>query len=183
MKVMKAVVKCTSAAVKNWISWCPCAGIIHLKYPIRSYFVPSPFYKAHFTITEYPNPILLDFSAKHTVFGDLIRTSTRHNTCLNSVPFTRQRTTKPEIFNQIFRLRVVPHISSGIVERAKREHAWKSPHARKGDTFFSLPAACRLFSRGVIFTPARVSIALLSLRKNGGLLVVYQILNSNFFQP
>jgi len=35
------------------------------------------------------------------------------------------------------------------------------------------PAACRLFSRGVIFTPARVSLALLSLRKNGGLLVVY----------
>ena len=38
---------------------------------------------------------------------------------------------------------------------------------------FSLPAACRLFSRGVIFTRARVSLALLSLRKNGGLLVVY----------
>ena len=33
-------------------------------------------------------------------------------------------------------------------------------------------AACRLFSRGVIFTRARVSFALLSLRKNGGLLVV-----------
>ena len=33
-----------------------------------------------------------------------------------------------------FRLRVVPHFSSGIVERAKRECAWKSPHARKGDT-------------------------------------------------
>ena len=31
----------------------------------------------------------------------------------------------------------------------------------------------RLFSRGVIFTGARVSLALLSLRKNGGLLVVY----------
>ena len=31
------------------------------------------------------------------------------------------------------RLRVVPHFSSGIVERAKREGAWKSPHARKGD--------------------------------------------------
>ena len=30
------------------------------------------------------------------------------------------------------RLRVVPHFSSGIVERAKRERAWKSPHARKG---------------------------------------------------
>ena len=26
---------------------------------------------------------------------------------------------------------LVPHLSSGIVERAKRERAWKSPHARK----------------------------------------------------
>ena len=34
-------------------------------------------------------------------------------------------------------------------------------------SFFSLPV-----SRGVIFTRARVSLALLSLRKNGGLLVV-----------
>ena len=34
---------------------------------------------------------------------------------------------------------------------------------------------CRLFSRGVIFTRARVSLALLSLRKNGGLLVVYVV--------
>ena len=50
------------------------------------------------------------------------------------------------------RLRVVPHFSSGTVQRAKRERAWKSPHAS---------------------TRARVSIALLSLRKNGGLLVVY----------
>ena len=32
------------------------------------------------------------------------------------------------------RLRVVPHFSSGIVERAKRERTWKSPHARKGNT-------------------------------------------------
>ena len=83
------------------------------------------------------------------------------------------------------RLRVVPHFSSGTVERAKRERAGKSPHARKGDTrrgerkyhfssFFSLPAACRLFSRGLIFTRARVLLALLSLRKNGGLLVVYR---------
>ena len=32
------------------------------------------------------------------------------------------------------RLRVVPHFCSGIVERAKRERAWKSPHTRKGDT-------------------------------------------------
>ena len=50
-----------------------------------------------------------------------------------------------------------------ITPREKRRHAAK----------FSLPAACRLFSRGVIFTRARVSLALLSLRKNGGLLVVY----------
>ena len=34
------------------------------------------------------------------------------------------------------RLRVVPHFSSGIVERAKREGVWKSPDARKGDTLF-----------------------------------------------
>ena len=33
----------------------------------------------------------------------------------------------------VCRLWVVPHFSSGIVERAKRERAWKSPHARKGD--------------------------------------------------
>ena len=33
-----------------------------------------------------------------------------------------------------YRLRVVPHFSSGIVQRAKRERAWKSSHARKGDT-------------------------------------------------
>ena len=36
------------------------------------------------------------------------------------------------------RLRVVPHFSSGIVERAKRERAWKSlptlERSRKGDT-------------------------------------------------
>ena len=48
------------------------------------------------------------------------------------------------------RLRVVPYFSSGIVERV-----------------------CRLFSRGVIFTRACVSLTLLSLRKNKGLLVVY----------
>ena len=34
----------------------------------------------------------------------------------------------------VFRLRVVPHFSSGIVERAKRERSGKSPHVRKGDT-------------------------------------------------
>ena len=44
---------------------------------------------------------------------------------------------------------------------------------------FSLAAACRLFSRRVIFTRARVSHALLSLRKNGGLLVVYRGFNKS----
>ena len=40
----------------------------------------------------------------------------------------------PYIVSILFsRLRVVSHFSSGIVERAKHERAWKSPHARKGD--------------------------------------------------
>ena len=91
-------------------------------------------------------------------------------------------------FNFI-RLRVVPHFSSGIVERAIRERAWKSTHARKGDTqrereknffIFLSPAACRLFSRGLIFTRARVLLALLSLTKNGGLLVVYNFISLSF---
>ena len=41
------------------------------------------------------------------------------------------------------RLLVVAHFSSGIVERAKRERAWKSPHARK---------AIRGGKRGKIFS-------------------------------
>jgi len=37
---------------------------------------------------------------------------------------------KPSTWNYVcLRLREVPHFSSGIVERAKRERAWKSPHA------------------------------------------------------
>ena len=36
--------------------------------------------------------------------------------------------------HSVLRLRVVPHFSSGIVERAKRERAWNSPLARKVDT-------------------------------------------------
>ena len=42
----------------------------------------------------------------------------------------------------ILRLRVVPHFSSGIVERAKRERAWKSPHARKGYTQWGKRKIC-----------------------------------------
>ena len=52
-----------------------------------------------------------------------------------------------------------------ITPREKRRHA---AGREKND----VPAACRLFSRGVIFTRARFSPPLLSLRKNGGLLVV-----------
>ena len=44
---------------------------------------------------------------------------------------------------------------------------------RSKRNYFQGDAACRLFSREVIFTRARVLLALLSLRKIGGLLVVY----------
>ena len=76
------------------------------------------------------------------------------------------------------RLRVVPHFflrdsrasetraRVKITPRKKRRHA-AGREKNEGPSFFSLLAACRLFSRGVIFTRARVSLALLSLRKNG----------------
>ena len=57
------------------------------------------------------------------------------------------------------RLRVVPHFPLGIVEQAKRERL-----------IFLSP---RRVSSGLIFTPARVSLALLSLMENEGLLLVY----------
>ena len=53
---------------------------------------------------------------------------------------------------QCNRLRVVPHFSLEIVERAKRERAWKSPHVRKARSDFL--ARSRF-------------LALLSLGKNG----------------
>ena len=52
-------------------------------------------------------------------------------------------------------------------------HKFKSLGFVCSPSFFSPPAVCRLFSCGVIFTRARVLVALLSLRKKGGLLVVY----------
>ena len=55
----------------------------------------------------------------------------------------------------VSRLRIVPHFSSGIVEKAKRERAENHPTREK---------ATRV--------RPRVSLALLSLEKNGGLLVV-----------
>ena len=49
------------------------------------------------------------------------------------------------------RLRVVAHFSSGIVGRAKREWAWKSPHARKGDTLRVAFSRVGCFSRALSF--------------------------------
>ena len=68
------------------------------------------------------------------------------------------------------RVWVVPHLSSGIVERAKHELAWKSPHARQSDMPRVSP-----FSRRVIVMRPRVSLAPLSMRKHGGLLLVYLV--------
>ena len=88
------------------------------------------------------------------------------------------------------RLRVVPHFPSGIVERAKRKRTWKSPNAKKArrrgerekwgttDKAFLSPRRASPFSRGVIFSRARASLALLSLRENEGLLVVYNFCSS-----
>ena len=52
----------------------------------------------------------------HTVTGSILNSYT-------DLPF----------FTGHFRLPVVPHFSSEIVEWAKRERAWKSPHVGKGD--------------------------------------------------
>ena len=61
------------------------------------------------------------------------------------------------------RLRVVPHFSSRDSRASETRARVKiTPREKR------LPAACSLFSRGVIFTRAYVSLALLSLRKNGG---------------
>ena len=53
----------------------------------------------------------------HTVTGSILNSYT-------DLPF----------FTGHFRLPVVSHFSSEIVERVKRERAWKSPHTGKGDT-------------------------------------------------
>ena len=65
------------------------------------------------------------------------------------------------------RLRVVSHFSSGILERAEPPSRVQITPHEKGET-----RAVGLFSRGVIFTRARLSLALLSLRTNEGKLVV-----------
>ena len=74
------------------------------------------------------------------------------------------------------RLRVVPHSvpHRSICFRFLRDSRASETRAREKITSREKKrlVACRLFSRGVIFTRARLSLALLSLRKNGGLVVV-----------
>ena len=57
--------------------------------------------------------------------------------------------------------------SSGKGERAKRERVWKSAPRERRDAVGERKMTSSLVSRGVIFTRARVSLVLLSLRKNG----------------
>ena len=75
------------------------------------------------------------------------------------------------------RLRLVPHFSSRIVERAKREPACKSPHARKGDTRRVAFSRVRWFSRALAFRSLYYPWGTRSIcfceELNGGLLVVY----------
>ena len=95
-------------------------AVANLKAPskrIRIFFKPQPF--------------LWGFSFRAHLSGE---SGMRNRNFLS--PLSRV-----EIFEYAMnpRLRVVRHLSSGVVERAKRERAWKSPHARKGDTrHFSL---------------------------------------------
>ena len=65
------------------------------------------------------------------------------------------------------RLRVVPPFFLRDSRASETRARVKITHARKGDARRVSP-----FSRGVIFTRARVLLALLSLRTSGGLLVV-----------
>ena len=75
------------------------------------------------------------------------------------------------------RRRVVPHFSSGTVCTAAETRALVKITPRENRRNQAKPGgereeACRLFSRGVNHTRARVSLALLSLRKDRRLLVV-----------
>ena len=67
--------------------------------------------------------------------NEAIRSSLKRNSYHEldvSVHFKSNWNLQILVFKKRGRLRVVPHFSSGIVERAKREGAWKSTHARKG---------------------------------------------------
>ena len=87
-----------------------------------------------------------------------------------------------------FRLQIVSHSPSRIVERAKRESAWatrerRDAAGREDCRPQRLTLRVSPFFRGVIFTRARVSPALLSLRENEELLVVYCNLSPSLYTP
>ena len=69
------------------------------------------------------------------------------------------------------RLRVVPHFSSGIVERGKHERTWKSPHARKGDTRRGESVMSPFLVWGDFYTHSRFTRSTIP-EENGGLFVV-----------
>ena len=87
------------------------------------------------------------------------------------LPFLRTRS-KSHATPLCTRLRVVPHFNLRDSRASETRARVKITPLEKR----------RLFSRGVIFTGARVSLALLSLRKNGGLLVVYQSATQPFLE-
>ena len=73
------------------------------------------------------------------------------------------------------RLRVVPHFSSRIVERAKRERAWKSPHARKARRAF-------LAFRSLYYPWAKIGTTLRSTWKLKCLILTFmEIVNLVYF--
>lgn len=61
-----------------------------------------------------------------------------------SSPYYRQSRCPSRYCYKNCRPRVVPHFPSKILERAKRERAWKSPHARKARRGGQRERCCRI---------------------------------------
>ena len=77
----------------------------------------------------------------------------------------------------------VPKLPSRRIHLLQIDDNKIKDNARKATrSFFSLPAACRLFSRGVIFTHARVSLALLSTRSLRSFYPLSGSINAPFFK-
>ena len=82
-------------------------------------------------IKSQPTPITKEGTSQsnhHWTFFTRLLLHTVTGSILNSY------TDLPFFTGHFYRLPVVPHFSSEIVEWAKRERVWKSPHAGKGDT-------------------------------------------------
>ena len=79
------------------------------------------------------------------------------------------------------RLWAVPHFFSGMVERAKRERAWKSPHARKG-VFLSPPRVSPFLAWGGFHARSRFARSTIPEEKSGTTRSLpYASLNSLYF--